>query len=271
MEPTTTNQTSTPSTPRALGQTCPWYQPLCRPSAFSRVAIAVIVVLLPFVGAFIGYHLAKQQAEDRSAFVPVTAVVKADTTPVMVPEIVPLPAPTGANANLVDVSIKTTPVLSALTDWERVSCAQYGLPAATGEDVCTANPFTPTETLIAAPGGCPGCVNLHLHSQRTKTVAPLPPAPALDRGVLFSPTTFSPYYIAIEPTVISTRDIVTGESRELARAEAGIEYVQCTDTCHLPEVRILRNGGIYVLSFLAHATPSEQNPATTTPMRVNLP
>jgi hypothetical protein len=113
-------------------------------------------------------------------------------------------------------------------------------------------------------------LNLYVHSQRTQTAGAVSYPAAVARGFLFSPTTFSPYYIVIEPTQITARDIVTGAVRTLATADPGVEYLQCAEECVEPEVNILRNSGRYVLSFLGYTIATENEPATTTPIQVEL-
>jgi hypothetical protein len=51
MEPQMSNQDQMPRSGGA------WYSPLCRASTFSRVAIAIVVIALPFLGGYVGFRI----------------------------------------------------------------------------------------------------------------------------------------------------------------------------------------------------------------------
>jgi len=43
-------------------QKCPWYQPLCKVTSTSKILAAVIFIILPFVGGYVGYQIAYEEA-----------------------------------------------------------------------------------------------------------------------------------------------------------------------------------------------------------------
>ncbi len=61
MEPQIQNQDKVSSMMK-VEETCAWYSPLCRTSTFSRLAIALIVIVLPFVGGYVGYQINVEQS-----------------------------------------------------------------------------------------------------------------------------------------------------------------------------------------------------------------
>ncbi len=42
-------------------QKCPWYQPLCTVTPFSKYLALVIFIALPFMGAYVGYQIASER------------------------------------------------------------------------------------------------------------------------------------------------------------------------------------------------------------------
>ncbi len=50
-------------TPTQTATACPWYQPLCKVTPVSKYLAMLVFIILPFIGAYVGYQLAGEEVE----------------------------------------------------------------------------------------------------------------------------------------------------------------------------------------------------------------
>ncbi len=268
MEP----QSSTSDQVSSVSQTtrsCAWYSPLCRPSTFSRVAIAVIVAALPFVGGYFGYQLAQMSSLNEAAYIE-SAVLPPVATSIQTP-VSPMLNATTTLKSFFDRKPDWSKTVMEYTEGGAVRVGEPGdcVVPGSGTDQpwgegCDGRYISEKYEIVSHYRSCGGCEINYLQERLNPVSATKLDSFSNFAGEVFDKSTLTPYLIGFTQDKLVTLNLETGIEQVIYEAQPNETLLICEHGCGIladSEVVVVREGGLLYLDLLVF----DENPWDDSP------
>lgn len=275
MEPQTSNQGEQQPTIKVIN-TSAWYSPLCRISTFSRIAIALVVIALPFVGGYVGYRTAVSQfsttEQDISSLIGSLEIHEPQsTTSTSTPELVANPATT---------TVALVPFFDRKADWSKTvmehnegGVARVGAPGdcvvpGSGTDRpwgegCAGRYISDKYEIVSHYKSCGGCEVHYLQERQNPRSAVKLDSFSTFAGAVFDKTALTPYLIGLTKNKLFTFDLKTATERIIYEAKPNEVLLICEHGCAPAnsEMSVALENGLLNLDMLVF----DENPFDDSP------